>query len=480
MTYDTIIIGSGLGGLVAGAKLAKEGRSVLLVEQHSSTGGYATCFTQNNFTIDAGFHSMDGLYIQDPKIKVFEDLDVYLNIEFLKIPTGYLRFTNERIDFRLPDTIEKATKALIQQFPKEEKGIVSFFKILKNVSSSKWKDKTAGDMLDSLFNNDDIKLILTGTIQYYGDDPYTVSALAFATALSRNFEGGNHYIRGGSMKLTDYFANLIKEHGGKTVLNKKVTKIHLDAFETVTGVEYVSTKNDETITTQVDAKNVILNASVPQAAFELLPENETTIMLRESVKHMKLGHSVLNIYLGFNTTLEKLGHIDYLTVVNDKSVIRLSDIFSNNNGGYSRKNFLFIDYGQIESGMAPFGKSTGVISTVDYIENWDKLSKEEYATKKKEVETVFIERLNKLIPDVKSHIEYVSVATPMTMKRYTLNPKGSTIGFARTPPQVGMYPLKSPIKNLYFSSTWSIPDGGFTSIITAGWNSAVAILRKRR
>ncbi|MHA1218212.1 MAG: NAD(P)-binding protein [Candidatus Heimdallarchaeaceae archaeon] len=86
MSYDVAIIGSGLGGLIAGAKLAKEGRKILIVEQHSSIGGYATCFTQDNFTIDVGFHSMDGLYAQDPKIKVFEDLDVYFNIEFVDIP----------------------------------------------------------------------------------------------------------------------------------------------------------------------------------------------------------------------------------------------------------------------------------------------------------------------------------------------------------------------------------------------------------
>ncbi len=31
MTYDIIIIGAGLGGLTAGAKLAKEGNKVLLI-----------------------------------------------------------------------------------------------------------------------------------------------------------------------------------------------------------------------------------------------------------------------------------------------------------------------------------------------------------------------------------------------------------------------------------------------------------------
>jgi len=36
MNYDIIIIGAGLGGLTAGAKLAKEGKKVLLIEQHDT------------------------------------------------------------------------------------------------------------------------------------------------------------------------------------------------------------------------------------------------------------------------------------------------------------------------------------------------------------------------------------------------------------------------------------------------------------
>ena len=38
MKYDIIIIGAGLGGLTAGAKLAREGKKVLLIEQHNRAG----------------------------------------------------------------------------------------------------------------------------------------------------------------------------------------------------------------------------------------------------------------------------------------------------------------------------------------------------------------------------------------------------------------------------------------------------------
>ena len=38
MQYDVIIIGSGIAGLSAGAKLSKEGKRVLIIEQHYHVG----------------------------------------------------------------------------------------------------------------------------------------------------------------------------------------------------------------------------------------------------------------------------------------------------------------------------------------------------------------------------------------------------------------------------------------------------------
>ena len=70
MQYDVIIVGGGLGGLTSGAKLAREGKKVLLLEQHDRPGGCATTFKRKDFTMEVGLHEMDGLHPSDPKTKI--------------------------------------------------------------------------------------------------------------------------------------------------------------------------------------------------------------------------------------------------------------------------------------------------------------------------------------------------------------------------------------------------------------------------
>ena len=65
--YDVIIVGAGLGGLTAGAKLAKEGKKILVVEQHNKVGGCATVFHRKSMTFETGLHELDGLDEHDTK-----------------------------------------------------------------------------------------------------------------------------------------------------------------------------------------------------------------------------------------------------------------------------------------------------------------------------------------------------------------------------------------------------------------------------
>ena len=55
-TYDVVVIGAGIGGLICAGLLARNGLRVLLVEQHYMVGGYCSTFRRGAYTFDAATH----------------------------------------------------------------------------------------------------------------------------------------------------------------------------------------------------------------------------------------------------------------------------------------------------------------------------------------------------------------------------------------------------------------------------------------
>jgi hypothetical protein len=82
----------------------------------------------------------------------------------------------------------------------------------------------------------------------------------------------------------------------------------------------------------------------------------------------------------------------------DPSVKTQADIKTNNRDDFSRRSFIFVDYSQIDSVLSAPGKGVGGICCIDYPDDWDGLDRKEYLLKKEETASLFIERLEKLIP----------------------------------------------------------------------------------
>ena len=268
MKYNTIIIGGGLAGLTAGATLSKFGKKVLLLEQHHKPGGCATTFKRGDLIIEVGLHEMSGLAENSKLMNLLKMLNVDKNVQFQQVPEFYAVLSDKK-DFVFPHGFEAATKALIDRYPEDEKGIKRFIKLIAGVRKegvslprTPLKRKliyplmpllypnlveasrhTVGSWLDKYITNENAKLDLVAHIGYWGDDPYTLSMFYYSMPFSGFIENGGHFIKGGSQQLSDHLAAYIEKQGGSVLLGQKAEKIVTENGR-VTGVTFHDSFND--------------------------------------------------------------------------------------------------------------------------------------------------------------------------------------------------------------------------------------------
>ncbi len=466
------IIGAGLGGLTAGALLAKDGYRVTLLEQHNIVGGCATTFKRGDFTCEVGLHEMESVY-SNPLIKdIFTRLDVYSNVEFIK-PNEFFSVTTKNGTFVMPDGVEEAKEALISKFPNERSGIESYFKLIKNIAtnletlqSASWyhyalfpflfwrilyyKSKSVTEVLDKIINDEELKLILNTNVTYYNDIPNTLSFLLHAVAQYSYFNGGGWFIKGGSGRLSDYLAQVIKKSGGEVITKATVTACSKNS------VTYMHKKESKTIKSDIVVSN-------------LSPEQTYQLYSVEYSEKRELSNSLLTIYLGFNKKLKDVyGSRAYSNFLLDDigSIEEFNRLIKQD---ITQRGFVFVDYSQIDSNLTPKDKSFGAICMTDFIEDWQELDKTSYKAKKQELIETTIQKLEKHYPNISNLVKYAEVGTAKTVQRYIKTPNGTAYGFKPTPEQFFRIPkVKSKrVNNLYFVGQWVIA-GGFSPAIVSG------------
>lgn len=503
MDYDAIIIGGGLGGLSAGAILARKGKKVLLLEQHYVPGGCATTFKRKDFLMEAGLHAMDGHLIDETKNhSLLRFLGIMKHLDFQPLPE-FFHIQNSRIDFTFPNGSEQAIEALILAYPDQEKGIRKFFKLILGVQDElskfpgkamekAWKfplfpilfpnilktfRRTLGWYLDRYITNEDLKLILQGNLVYYHDDPYSMSMVFFAKAQASFIHHGGFFVKGGSQKLSDSLAGVIQKNQGCILLGKRVDQILLEGKKAV-GVSFRDAFNLQLSEHKVYAPSIIHSGAVPLVK-DLLTGSARDLIVKKT-EGLTPSCSLFCIYIGFSGEIGNLTRQHYSTFIYGDNVHSLKQVQPNNYGSWSQRNFVFVDYSLIDSGLAPEGKSFGAICSADKLSDWEGLDESTYKIRKQEVADIMLGRLEKAFPGITTLIESYEVATSRTIKRYTKNPHAAPYGYAQTPSQAGFKrpSYQSPVKNLWFSGNWTFPGGGFTGALVSGFLCGLKVNEK--
>jgi len=468
------IIGAGLGGLTAGALLAKEGHTITILEQHNIVGGCATTFKRKGgFTCEVGLHEMDGVYTNPNIVNIFKRLGVYEHVEFVKADEFFEVQTKKGV-FKMPDGIDEAKEALKENFPLEHKGIEEYLRLIEKISmhferlqNASWydyalfpflfweilvyKSKSVTEVLNKLIDDEELKLILNSNVQYYNDSTDTLSFLLHAVAQHSYYSGGGYFIKGGSGRLSDYLAKVISDNGGKVITKAEVVACSSDEVEYIFKKEKYRIKSDKIIS-------------------NLSPEDSYSLFNQPYKESRVLGNSLLTIYLGFSKNIKEVyGKRAYSNFIFDE-LTSVEDLNAMMQKEMLKRSFVFVDYSQLDSGLTKDKhKSFGAICMMDSLTYWEELDDDAYREQKEALIAVMLKKLERSYPNISELVEYAEVGTAKTVKRYIKTPSGTAYGFKPTPKAFFRIPKvkSSKINNLYFVGQWVIA-GGFSPAIMSG------------
>jgi all-trans-retinol 13,14-reductase len=504
--FDAIVIGSGLGGLIAAALFARAGHKVLVLERNESFGGAATVYRHGALTIEASLHEIDGLDASDPKTPILRVLGLDRDIPFVDVGSLHeVRSPLFEKPFVVPHGLDAALAATKVHFPQHARGVEQYFERIDairqavsmmsdhqddrswwlwNAPTLPWRlwplirdhHATLSEVFGQLFgSNEAVKLALASNLGYYTDDPDTMPFIHFAIPQASYLTGGGHYIRGGSQVLSDRLLTIIREAGGEVQAGQEAETILLDGNRT-RGVRHRARKTGDV---SEELAPIVFGNAAPSVLAAMLPDDKrATFMSRYqgrrpsiSLWTMSLGlrapshdfgvrHYSTSILPSWLTTLS--GFRDAAAVLGDDSLSRIAP-------------YSFVAYDQIDSGLNTDGPYLAALVGVDRVQNWAGLTSEAKRARKEHWMDRVIADLDRQFPGIAASIVHREMSTSETFQHYLNTPGGSLYGFA--PESRGFMPLAvTAINGLYLASAFT-GGGGFTGAILGGGWAARAAMR---
>src|SRR6187402_2784859 len=137
--YDVVIIGSGLGGLLCGAILSKEGMRVCILEKNEQIGGALQTFRRDGLSLDTGIHYIGGLDKGQNLYQIFNYLGIMDRLELTRLDENSfdtILFKNDEHSYPHGMGYNNFIAGLTAIFPEERNAIDHYCAEIKKVCGS--------------------------------------------------------------------------------------------------------------------------------------------------------------------------------------------------------------------------------------------------------------------------------------------------------------------------------------------------------
>lgn len=459
--YDVVIIGSGLGGLLSGAILSKEGLNVCVLEKHSQIGGCLQTFTRDGCIFDTGVHYISSLDQGQILNRYFSYLGLMekLNVERMD-PDGYDRiwFASDRTEYRLGMGEENFKAILSEAFPHQRKALDTYVSVLAGICNEfDLYNLRAGDSRyftkPYLFENahawlasvtDDVKLqnVLAGMNLLYAGNPVRTPLYVHAL-IAYSYMQSAYRLVDGSSQIARILADIIQGNGGTVLRKREVTNLLFRDGK----VHAVVCANGE----QYESRQVIANIH-PSRLIHIAPQGTLRRSYVERVDNLTNTISAFNVYLTFkDNTFPYLKHNYYL-----HPRVNVWDGATAAGDDWPAGVFCFTPS---SSRSDVHAESMAIMTYMKYdeVRQWENSTVEKRGEgyrefKHRRTEKV-IDAIEARFPDIRSHILSAGAATPLTYRDYTGTKHGALYGIERTcdEPFMAFVSHKTPVPNLYLT-----------------------------
>jgi all-trans-retinol 13,14-reductase len=473
MLYDAIVIGAGLGGLLSAAKLARNGRKILVLEAKPQVGGTSHIFRRGgysfpmgplafsypgrvkNFLAEAGIDSeirfkRNHFQLLTPSFDLIyslplKDLQVELKRLFPEESDGIEAFLNELeklidffkdVDTWHPDfVLEPKNKSAIEEGSRVDRQMMEFVQAYSGCPSAQ--------LLDKYFRNAQLKNLLGSQ----GTSPPQMSLLLLAFMWNVMSEVGIWSPSCGIHGISELLKDAVIKNGGEIRVGVPVEKIFTEDGQ----VRGVRTARGE----MIESRWVIANADLKKTFLELIGTEHIPTDYLGLLKSVPYTASELCVYLGVDPARVDLrrmraGHLFF------RKEIKAEE--SSDPVDFDNREVEICLWSDHAPDSAPPGRASIVLRVnfpYEVFAAWrtgEKKRKEGYSEYKSQLARKLISTVESALPGLSGAVEIMEIATPLSYRDWGLRYQGSIAGWAHSAELASCFPgkllIKTPFPNL--------------------------------
>ena len=499
--WDTIVIGSGIGVMAAGAALSRVGHKVLLLEQHQTLGGLTHSFSRDGFTWDVGIHYLSGLAPGDRERELLDWLSE-TPIEFVPLGSIYdtihigsadplsLSRPYEAQEMDLKDRYPDQAEAIEAWTHALHEGREAMDKILPTRAMpeiagdmldwwnrraiAKWCARTTKEVIDEITDNPELAAAFAAQWGDHGGRPGKASFAMHALISASYLKSGSWYPVGGSAAFAEHIIPTIAKHGGETRAGVRVEGLLFDG-DTVVGVRI----NDGT---EIRATAVISDIGARETVDTLLPGECGHEDWIAEIRALPSSIAHFTLFLGFEGDIEAAGatksnHWIYPTGEADVLWTTAPD---------GAPPCMVASFGSLKNPTHDPGPRKKHMGQFLIWADWSTVMQwadrpagargDDYAGFKHRAEETLMTQFERYFPDLAKLVVYRELATPLSTVTFTGHRKGAFYGLDVTPERVMCDGLraKTPIPSLFLAGQ-DVASPGIPGALWGGLLAAASV-----